>query len=173
MICSRSTAQRRRLVGLRGLLGTFESLAAVSRGRLAGGAVAWFAVDDQARADGVRGEGVGAELLAFGPAGGVGELLEPSGGNEFVALLEQLHRGFGSLVAHGEVVECPVGLGEGAVVLASPVVDADAGIEPGCAGLLAVGQSRVTGDVADHDRAVLDAHHASSCPVAPPLMWPV
>src|SRR5699024_1856116 len=156
-----------------GRCGPLAWCAAVRPVGLAGGAVAWFAVDDHARADGVRGEGVGADLLAFSPAGGVGELLEPSGGDEVVALLEQLHRGFGSLVAHGEVVECPVGLGEGAVVVASPVVDADAGVEPGCAGLLAVGQSRVTGDVADHDRAVLDAHHVSSCPVAPPLMWPV
>src|SRR5690625_4340089 len=162
MAMLRSVAQRRGLACLRGLLGTLERLGTVHRWGFAGGAVAWFAVDAQAGGDRVGCEGVGAELFAFGP-GGVGELLEPSGGDAVVALLEQVHRGFGGLVAHREVMERPVGLGEGAVIFTLPVVDADAGVEPRGAGLLAVRQFRVTGDVADHDRAVLDPHHASSC----------
>ncbi|MFC5123137.1 hypothetical protein ACFPRL_06740 [Pseudoclavibacter helvolus] len=163
MIWSGSAAKRRRLAGLRGLLGPFECLAAVNAGRASSRTGARFAFDAQTCADRVRGEGVGAELFAFGPGGGVCKLLEPSGGDEVVALLEQLHRCFSGLVAHREVVERPVGLGEGAIIFASPVVDAHTRIEPRRAGLLAVGQSRVTGDVTDHDRAVLDPHHASSC----------
>src|SRR5690625_7817849 len=120
MVCSRSVAKRRRLAGLRRFLGPLECLAAVGGGRVSSPAGAWFAFDAQPCADRVRGEGVGAELLAFGPGAGVGELLEPSGGDEVVALLEQLHRDFGGLVAHRAVVEGSVGLGEGAVVFASP-----------------------------------------------------
>src|SRR5699024_4275054 len=84
-----SAAKRRRLVGLRGLLGPLECLAAVNAGRVSSRGGTWFAFDAQPCADRVRGEGVGAELLAFGPGGGIGELLEPSGGDEVVALLEQ------------------------------------------------------------------------------------
>lgn len=58
--------------------------------------------------------------------------------------------------------------GDVCVAISDQLINADARVEPQRAGLLALRQLRAASDVADHDRALLDAHRASSCPLPCP-----